>query len=152
MHTDSRLSKASILHACIIKQQLTISDFEKEIKQLSAAVTDHRESASQEPRGASERNEVLVRMEHELVFLKNELMALEKIDPDHICQKVEEGAVIVTDQRVFFISTSIESVDVNGKSVFGLSVHAPIYVAMKGKVKGDRIEFSGLRYQILDIY
>ncbi|OOG76806.1 hypothetical protein [Algoriphagus sp. A40] len=149
---DSRLPKASILHACVIKQQLTISDFEKEILQLSAAVTDHQESASQEPRGASERNEVLIRMEHELVFLKNELMALEKIDPDRICQKVEEGAVIVTDQRIFFISTSIESVDVNGKSVFGLSVHAPIYVAMKGKVKGEKIEFNGLRYQILDIF
>lgn len=149
---DLRLPKAVILHACVIKQQLTISDFEKEILQLSAAVTDHQESASQAPRGATERNEVLIRMEHELVFLKNELMALEKIDPDRICQKVEEGAVIVTDQRVFFVSTSIESVDVNGKSVFGLSVHAPIYAAMKGKVKGEKIEFNGLQYQILDLY
>lgn len=149
---DTGLSKASILRACIIKQQLTISDFEKEVTQLSAAVIDHQESASQEPRGASERNEVLIRMEHELVFLKNELMALEKIDPDRICTKVEEGAVIVTDQRIFFVSTSIESVEVNGKSVFGLSVHAPIYAAMKGKVKGERIEFNGLRYNILDIY
>lgn len=149
---DSRLPKASILHACVIKQQLTISDFEKEILQLSTAVTDHQESASQEPRGASERNEVLIRMEHELVFLKNELMALEKIDPDRICQKVEEGAVVVTDKRIFFVSTSIESVDVNGKSVFGLSIHAPIYAAMKGKVKGEKIEFNGLRYQVLDLY
>ncbi len=149
---DARLSKASILHACVIKQQLTISDFEKEAAQLRAAVTDQQESASQQPRGASERNEVLIRMEHEVVFLKNELMALEKIDPDRICQKVEEGAVVVTDQRVFFISTSIESVEVNGKSVFGLSVHAPIYAAMKGKTKGERIEFNGLRYRILDIY
>ena len=149
---DSRLSKRSILRACIIKQQLTISDFEMEIEQLSSAVTDRQESASQEPRGASERNEVLVRMEHELVFLKNELMALEKIDPERICQKVEEGAIVVTDQRVFFVSTSIESVDVNGKSVFGLSIHAPIYGAMKGKVKGEKIEFNGLRYQILDLY
>lgn len=149
---DSRLPKASILHACVIKQQLTISDFEREILQLSTAVTDHQESASQEPRGASERNEVLIRMEHELVFLKNELMALEKIEPDRICQKVEEGAVVVTDKRIFFVSTSIESVDVNGKSVFGLSIHAPIYAVMKGKVKGEKIEFNGLRYQILDLY
>lgn len=149
---DSRLSKRSILRTCIIKQQLTISDFEMEIEQLSSAVTDRQESASQEPRGASERNEVLVRMEHELVFLKNELMALEQIDPNLICDKVEEGAVLVTDKRVFFVSTSIESVDVNGQSVFGLSVHAPIYAAMKGKVKGEKIEFNGLRYDILDVY
>lgn len=149
---EPELSKELILHACIIKQQLTITDFEKEIEQMRAELTSHEESASQGQKPNREKNELLVRMEGELIFLKNELMTLENIDTDHVCNKVEQGAVVVTDQRVFFISTSIESVEVNGKSVFGLSVHAPIYEAMKGKAKGDRIEFHGLRYQILDIY
>ena len=146
------LTKDSILHACIIKQQLTIEDFEREINQMRAELTSHEESASQDQKPNREKNELLVRMEGELIFLKNELMTLESIDTDHVSKKVELGTVVVTDQRVFFISTSIESVEVNGKSVFGLSVHAPIYEAMKGKEKGDRIEFNGLRYQILDIY
>jgi hypothetical protein len=30
--------------------------------------------------------------------------------------------------------------------------HAPIYAEMKGKAKGDKVEFNGLRYQILDVY
>lgn len=149
---DSRLSKSSILHACIIKQQLTISDFEKEIARLRSEVTTKDESESQGGRGTSEQNELLVRVEHELLFLRNELMTLENIDPEEVCEKIEEGAVVVTDQRIFFVSTSIESVEVNGKSVFGLSVHAPIYVEMKGKKKGEIIEYKGLRYQILDVY
>lgn len=149
---NPELSKESILHACIIKQQLTIADFEKEVTQMRAELTTHDESASQDQKPNREKNELLVRMEGELIFLKNELMTLENIDPNHVCQKVELGAVVVTDQRVFFISTSIESVEVNGKSVFGLSVHAPIYEAMKGKVIGDRIEFNGLRYQVLEVY
>ena len=149
---DPRLSKSSILHACIIKQQLTISDFEKEINRLKSEVTTKDESESQGGRGTSEQNELLVRMEHELLFLKNELMTLENIDSDQICDRIQEGAVVVTDQRIFFVSTSIETVDVNESSVFGLSTHAPIYSEMKGKKKGDTIQFNGLRYQILDVY
>lgn len=149
---DSRLSKSSILHACVIKQQLTITDFQKEIARLKSEVTTHDESASQGDRGASEQNELLIRMEHELLFLKNELMTLENIDADQVCDKIAEGAVVVTDQRTFFVSTSIEAVDVNEKSVFGLSTHAPIYAEMKGKKAGDKIQYHGLNYQILDVY
>lgn len=149
---NSRLSKSSILHACTIKQQLTISDFEKEVSRLKSEVTTKDESESQGGRGTSDQNELLVRMEHELLFLKNELMTLGNIDPDQVCEEIEEGAVVVTDQRTFFVSTSIETVDVNEESIFGLSVHAPIYSNMKGKKKGETIEYNGLRYQILDVY
>lgn len=149
---DSRLSKSSILRACTIKQQMTISDFEKEVARLRSEVTTKDESESQGGRGTTEQNDLLVRMEHELLFLRNELMTLENIDPEEESDKIEEGAVVVTDQRTFFVSTSIESVEVNGKSVFGLSVHAPIYADMKDKKKGEIIEYKGLRYQILDVY
>lgn len=149
---NSRLSKSSILQACTNKQHRTISDFEKEIARLKTEVTTKDESESQGGRGTTEQNDMLVRMEHELLFLKNELMTLENIDSDQESDVIEEGAVVVTDQRVFFVSTSIESVEVDGKSVFGLSVHAPIYDDMKGKKKNEVIEYNGLRYQILDVY
>ncbi len=149
---EPRLSKESILRACLIKQQMTIADFEKEMRQMTASLMSHDESVSQDQKSNREQNDLLVRMEGELLFLKNELMSLESIDPSHTCQHVEHGAVVVTDQRVFFISSSIESLVVNGQSVFGFSLHAPIYAAMKEKKKGDLVEFHGLRYTILDIY
>lgn len=149
---DQRLPKSCILHACFAKQQMIISDFENEVNRLKAEVTFHYESASQSGHGGSEQNELLVRMEHELLYLKNELITLEGIDPDQIYDKIQEGAVVVTDYRIFFVSTSIETMDISGKFIFGLSTHAPIYTAMKGKGKGEFIEFSGLRYQILDVY
>jgi hypothetical protein len=149
---NSRLSKSSILHACIIKQQLTISDFEKEVARLKTEVISRDESASQGGNGATEQNDLLVRMEHELLFLRNELMILENIDAEAVCEEIELGAVVVTDQRIFFVSTSIESVSVNENLIFGLSLHAPIYSEMKGKKKGELIEYNGLRYKILDVY
>lgn len=150
--TDTRISKAQLLHACLIKQQMIISDFEHEVKNLRAEITRHDDIASQDHRGTPERNEMLVRMEHELMFLKNELMTLEKIDEDKQCDEVELGAVVVTDQRIFFISTSVDFAEVNGQSFFGISTKAPIYHLMRGKKEGDFFEFSGVRYRILEVY
>ena len=150
--TGSRISKASILRACLIKQELTIDDFEKEAAQIKSDITTRDESASQESKGASERNELLIRMEREIVFLKNELMGLQAIDPTKTNKVVEPGAVVVTNQRVFFISTSIEQVEVNGESVFGISLKAPLYGVMKDKKKGESFSFGGVTYKILDLY
>ena len=149
---NPRIPKASILHACIIKQQLTIHDFEKEIKSIKVELTAHEESASQEHRGFAERNELLVRIEHELEFLKKELISLEEIDPEKSSTQVEAGAVVATDQRIFFISTSIEQVDVNGFQIVGISLKAPIYPGMKGKKSGESFEYGGVHYRILDVY
>ncbi len=150
--TDTRISKAQMLHACMIKQQLIISDFEHEIKHLSSEITSHEDIASQEHRGTPERNEMLVRMEHELMFLKNESNILEAIDENKVSEEAELGAVVVTDQRIFFICTSVDLVEVNGQSFFGISTRAPIYHMMKGKKQGDCFQFSGVRYLILDVY
>lgn len=150
--TDTHISKAQMLHACLIKQQMIISDFEHEVQNLRLEITRRDEIASQDHRGSPERNEMLVRMEHELVFLKNELMALETIDEQNHSDEVEPGAVVVTDQRIFFISTSVDIVEVNGQSFFGISTKAPIYHSMKGKKEGDCFEYSGVRYRILEVY
>ncbi len=150
--TETRISKDRILDACAIKQQLIISDFEQEVKNIRSEITNHDEIASQEHRGSAERNEMLVRLEHELFFLNNERITLESIDPEKNSDQVEPGAVVVTDQRIFFVSTSVDLVEVNGNSLFGISTKAPIYAYMKGKKAGDFFEFGGVRYLILDIY
>ncbi|MCS5491650.1 GreA/GreB family elongation factor [Algoriphagus limi] len=149
---SNRLSKKSILQACKVKQELTISDFEQELKNIRENLTNHDESASQSQKGSGDQNEMIVRLEHELTFLKKELQILESIDPEKEFQTVDEGAVVETDQRIFFVSTSIEQVDVNGKCVFGISTKAPIFQAMKGKKKGDSFEGGGIHYFIVDVY
>jgi len=150
--TANRISKESILRACEIKQQLIISDFQQEIKNIRSEITNHDEIASQEHRGGAERNEMLVRLERELFFLTSERINLEAIDPEKISESIESGAVVVTDQRIFFISTSVDLVEINGQSLFGISTKAPIYQTMKGKKVGDSFEFGGVRYHILDLY
>jgi transcription elongation GreA/GreB family factor len=147
-----RMDKAAIHHACMVKQQHLIADFEKEIASLKKEMFTHDVSQSQGDSGAVERNELLVRYENELIFLNNELHTLESIDPSKETEKVELGSVVVTDLRIFYVSVSIEQIVVDGHEIFGLSVNAPIYEAMSQAAKGDVITFNGTDYKILDVY
>lgn len=147
-----RIGKAAIHHACMVKQQHLIADFEKEIASLKKEMFTHDVSQSQGDSSAVERNELLVRYENELIFLNNELQTLESIDPSKETDKVELGSVVVTDLRIFYVCVSIEQFVVNGHDIFGLSVNAPIYEAMSQASKEDLITFNGTDYKILDIY
>lgn len=147
-----RIDKAAIHHACMVKQQHLIADFEKEIASLKKEMFTHDVSQSQGDSSAVERNELLVRYENELIFLNNELQTLESIDPSKETDKVELGSVVVTDLRIFYVCVSIEQFVVNGHDIFGLSVNAPIYEAMSQASKEDLITFNGTDYKILDIY
>ncbi|MDI1321986.1 MAG: hypothetical protein PSV36_04510 [Algoriphagus sp.] len=147
-----RIDKADIHHACMVKQQHLIADFEKEIAALKKEMFTHDVSQSQGDSSAVERNELLVRYENELIFLNNELQTLESIDPSKETDKVELGSVVVTDLRIFYVSVSIEQIVVDGHDIFGLSENAPIYEALSQASKGDVVTFNGTDYKILDVY
>lgn len=149
---SSRIDKADIHQACMVKQQHLIDNFEKEIASLKKEMFSHDFSQSQGDSSSVERNELLVRYENELIFLNNEMQILESIDPSKETEKVELGSVVVTDQRIFYVSVSIEQFVVDGQDIFGLSVNAPIYEVIRQAAKGDRVSFNGIDYKILDVY
>ncbi len=147
-----RLSKALIIEACIAKQQQTIEDFQREIAELKIQLYERDETESQEQRPSPERQELKLRMEHELEFLNYEMSVLRQLKADEESEEVELGAVVVTNQRTFFISTSIERIEVEGQSVIGISVKAPIYRAMREKKAGQSFLYGGVRFDILEVY
>jgi len=149
---SKRINKESILRACEIKQQLQIEDFEKEISALKKEIYAHSESPSQGDSSAAERTEVLQRYESEVGFLKDELEFLDRIDTDSEISEIGMGAVVVTDKKNFFVSVSIEQVEVNGVDFFGLSTKAPIFQVMRGKKSGENFDFNGILYEIKDVY
>lgn len=149
---STRIDKASIHRACVAKQQELIENFETEIDSLKKEMFSHDVSQSQGDSSSVERNELLVRYENEMIFLNNELQTLESINPSKETETVELGSVVVTDQRIFYVSVSIEEIEVDGQKIFGLSVNAPIYEAINQKSKGDKVSFNGIDYKILDVY
>ena len=150
--TTPRLSKSLLRAACLRKQNILLTDFEQEIQRLTDEITRGKEMPSQEQAGRTESNELLVRLEHELLFVKQEQTILEGLDVEREFVQVELGALVVTDQRIFYISSSLETVEVEGISFFGISTQAPIYAGMKGKRVGATFSYAGVSYRILEIY
>ena len=146
------LSKPQILQACIQKQERIIEDFERGIAELKNQLSSQEESESQEHRPSPERRELFLRMEHELAFLNYEMAVLRHIEEDKSLDVVDLGAVVVTNHRTFFISASIERVEIEGLTVIGISQKAPIYQVMKGKKAGESFDYGGVRFEILEVY
>ncbi|WP_268035478.1 hypothetical protein [Algoriphagus sp. PAP.12] len=146
------MDKKAILKGCLIKQEMQIQDFEKEIKELKSEIYDHDVIPSQDGGGTTDKQELLARYESELEFLKTELAKLESIDPNKIHNVVDVGSVVMTDKRTFFVAVSTEEVEVNDQSIFGVSTQAPIFIQMKGKKTGDEFEFNKQHYKIEQVY
>lgn len=148
----SELSKAAIVRACIQKQEALIKDFEKEIASIKSEIHDNDTSQSQGDNSKAERTDVLNTYEKELVFLKNEMTYLENLDWKGNNEVAEPGAVVVTDKITFFICVSIEDVEVDGQTVYGISAKAPLFGQMRGLKVGDSFEYNKAKYQIKSVY
>ena len=146
------IDKEAIYTACMIKQELLIENFTNKIDEMKKELFAHDSIPSQEDHFPAERIEVLDSMERELQFLHYEMNILKNLEWQSPKEQVDQGAVVVTDQRIFFVCVSIEEVEVEGQKVFGLSVQAPIYDVMQYKKQGESFEFNGISYHIAAIY
>ncbi|MBQ9470131.1 MAG: hypothetical protein IJU72_04160 [Bacteroidales bacterium] len=73
---------------------------------------------------------------------------LEQLSPTAKHTSVEFGSLVRTNRGLFFVATAIGRVEYEGQSVFTISMSAPIYGAMDGRVAGDSFEFNGIKHTI----
>ena len=148
--------KKRIIAAGIKKHQSVIDDFKQRIKELMktdvSAGDEEYDSQVQ-----SQRAEVLSEaslLADQLQFAGKELEELKRIEssPDGKFESAAFGTVVVTDRKTFFVSTGIEEFDVDGKSLFGLSVYSPLYRQMRGKRVGDKFTYGNTTYTIKEIF
>jgi len=150
---SNRIPKNSIYEACFNRQNELIDNYTNEINELEEEMNSRNHSPSQTDHNlAAERQGMHQAMKKELDFLKYEMQILRNLDLEKTYDTVSPGAVLVTDKRTFFVSVSIEEVEVGDQKVFGLSTEAPIYSKMKDRAKGDTFEMNGITYKVLDVY
>lgn len=146
------ISKDLILKACITKQEELVNNFESKVNELKAEASSQRQSASQSEDRTAGDVELLDTLQRELTFVQMEMGYLKSLDPEITNTKVEPGAVVVTNQRTFFIAVSSEKIEIDGQEIFGISTNAPIYSTMTGLTKADEFEFNGISYTIQTVY
>lgn len=147
-----KVSKDVIIQACLQKQEELVKNFDSRVTEIKDEAASQSQSASQsEDRNAGDI-ELLNTLDTELEFAQRELAYLKSLNASHESSIVEPGAVVVTDQRTFFIAVSSEKIEIDGQSIFGISTQAPIYSAMDGLKRGDTFEFNKTVYKIENIY
>jgi len=81
-----------------------------------------------------------------------ELTILKKVDISKEYNDVSFGAIVITDEQKLFISISLGKIEIEGETFYAVSVKVPFYDVIKGKKKGNTIDFRGKLYKILDVF
>lgn len=146
------IPKNLILDACMAKQNELIASFQNRLEamKLDAIKVNHSPSQT-ENRGAG-KIELLNAVGNELDFALREMEFLKTLNPEKGNTIVEPGALVITDKLTLYISVSIEQIEVQGHSIFGISVKAPIYAVMRGLESGSTFSFNETVYKIKAIY
>ena len=112
MNAQQTALKNQLLEACYVKQQALINDFKIRIKALLQVdgLGNEEENDNNQQANVSQNITEADALNQELIFANEEMKSLRKLESmisvRHNC--VEFGAVVKTDKRTFFISTSIE--------------------------------------------
>ena len=143
--------KKQMLAACIAKQQSVIKDFRKRLEAL--LITEGL--GSDESYESGERSGMsATALTENLRFAEDEMKQLTFLQllGDHITDRVEPGAAVVTNAGTFYISVSIDQFKVDDETFIGLSVHSPLFIAMKGRIVGETITYRGRDYHISEVF
>lgn len=83
--------------------------------------------------------------------MQDELQNLARLAPT-LQPVVGKGSVIITDKENFFVAASIPNFKVKDTKYVGISMEAPIFEEMKGKLAGDKVTFKKKTYEIRDVF
>jgi len=82
----------------------------------------------------------------------SDLNVIEKINCQELKEKVEFGAIIISDISRFIIAISSGKIEVDGSVYYAISPAVPLYKAMEGLKAGDSFEFNGKRQTIKELF
>lgn len=78
--------------------------------------------------------------------------ALHQLDPEKSPAKVEKGALVETEQGLFYLAVGAGKLEINGKTVVAMDPGAPLGKAMNGKTVGDDFTFRDRKQKIKAIH
>jgi len=82
----------------------------------------------------------------------DEMDIMQKIDAKKISEKVEFGSIIITNKQKLFVSISLGKIELEKEQFYAISTQVPIYKSIQNKKAGEKFEFNGLNFEILDIF
>ena len=143
--------KANLLTKCIEQQSEVIRQLQQEIAEAQKQANDYGQPKD---RYDAFRTKLMRQIElyaKQLDKANVVINTLQKIDIDKELTEVEFGAVVITNKQKLFVSAGLGKVEIDGDEYYAISPQVPIFVALKGKKKGDKVVFNGMPLLIKEV-
>lgn len=130
------------------------------IDSLRQMIADLTEDAKNDAKGsAGDKHETALTMMHlEQEKLNQKLKGVietkaifDSIDFEKKQAKVTTGSLVLANDIYFLISVSLPKVELEGKTIFAISLQAPLAEMLMGCVLGDQISLNNVAYKIQSI-
>lgn len=127
---------------------------------LEASFAEKREDLLSESKSTAgdkhETGRAMIQLEQEklsaqLLQLQKQRDMLLRINPEKEYNTVQAGALIQTNKGMFYITTGLGQVELEGISVFAIAPTSPVAQAMLGKKASENFEFNSNKQTILKI-
>ncbi len=146
--------KQRILAECIKIQKVVVENAKKAMVDAQDSATENDDN-TEEKLYNSYREEMHNKRDmfaRQFDLAMEDLNQLNQIVTSKEYKKAEFGSIVETESGVYFISTSLGQVKVNGKTIFAVSPLAPIYKTFEGKKIGESYSFRDKSFKIKDLY
>ncbi|MEO7768082.1 MAG: hypothetical protein ABIS01_11675 [Ferruginibacter sp.] len=148
----NKITKQEVLNICIQKQEEQVENFDSRVTSMKSDINNKDNSVSQTEDRQTGKIEMLGIYEREQAISTTDLNYLKSLSSIEEYSTVQAGALVFTDDLLFFIAISTEKFEIGGVTIIGISVRAPIYKAMEGLAKGDSFKFNETEYLIKELY
>lgn len=127
---------------------------------LEASFAEKREDLLSESKSTAgdkhETGRAMIQLEQEklsgqLLQVQKQRDMLLRINPEREYNTVQAGALVQTDKAMFYITTGLGQVELEGISVFAIAPTSPVAQAMLGKKASESFEFNSNKQTILKI-
>jgi hypothetical protein len=137
--------------------QLCLSLVEKRIDTAETALAQAREASNDDTKSsAGDKFETTREMMQQDIFRNKRLLAdgqenlhqLQSLLDLPVLDTVRNGALVYTNQGIFYISISVGQIQVNAETVFAISAASPVGQLFIGKKVGDAFTFNSKQYVV----
>lgn len=143
--------KVKLLTKCIKQQTEVIRQLQQEIYDAQKQANDYGQPKD---RYDAFRTKLMRQIElyaGQLDKANIVINTLQKIDVEMELTEVEFGALVITNKQKLFVSAGLGKVALDGNEYYAVSPQVPIFIALKGKRKGDEVVFNGITFLIEEV-
>ncbi|MBD1432528.1 GreA/GreB family elongation factor [Sphingobacterium sp. DN00404] len=145
--------KKELLNNCLRQIEGRLEETAFAIQQAQEAIESETKSSAGDKYETSREmiQQDLNRYHTQLLQSKKDWVVLQKMETE-IKEKVEIGAIVVTEKVTYFMAVSLGQQLVEGMNFMVISPSSPIGKLLLGREVGDQIVFNGTKQSITAVY